>query len=182
VLFRSEPPRYGERLPGYVPPPPAPPTAPPPAGSAPAPYGAPAPGYGYPPPGYGYPVAPPAGPRRRRGWDVGLTIALLAVGFFGMLAGLGAAPMFADPTFGAQLADLVGGGSIDFGAFPVVLAVSHVVLYLVALGASIPLLVSGRAVAFWIPLAAGVLAAVVFWGGYLGVVFAQIDPTQVPGL
>jgi hypothetical protein len=47
--------------------------------------------------------------------------------------------------------------------------VSHVVLYLLALGITIPLLVKRR-IAFWVPLSAGVLALVI----YIAVVAAAI--------
>ena len=39
---------------------------------------------------------------------------------------------------------------------------SHVLLYLLAIGLSILLLVK-RKIAFYVPLAAGVLAAIIFW-------------------
>ncbi|MFW8745859.1 DUF6264 family protein, partial [Mesorhizobium japonicum] len=43
------------------------------------------------------------------------------------------------------------------------MVISHVVLLLAAAGISIPLLVRGRLVVFWIPLTAGAIAAIVFW-------------------
>ena len=43
------------------------------------------------------------------------------------------------------------------------LLISHIVLFLLAVGLSIPLLVRGKAVVFWIPLTIGVVAAIIFW-------------------
>ncbi|MES1170438.1 MAG: DUF6264 family protein, partial [Leifsonia sp.] len=42
-------------------------------------------------------------------------------------------------------------------------AISHVLLFLLAIGLSIPLLARGKVVVFWIPLAIGVVAAIIFW-------------------
>jgi hypothetical protein len=149
------PPTSGERMPDY----------------------AAAPAYGS--PGYGAPV-PLVKPRRT--WDMVLTIILLVVGFFGMLSGIGMAALMGDPSFADQYNDMLGqqgiGGDIDFGSFPAVVAISHIVLYLLALGISIPLLITNK-IAFYVPLSAGVIAAIVFWGGYFAVVFSAIDLTQV---
>jgi hypothetical protein len=158
------PPAYGERLPGYEY---AAPAAPPAYGVAPS--GAPA---------YGTPV------RRRRTWDVVLTIILLVVGLFGMIIGLVYASIFADPTLVRQVFDEafrqygLGSWNGSVGAAPTVIAVSHIVLYLVALGVGILLLVTKR-IAFWVPLAAGVVAAIVFWAALYSVVLS--DPALLTG-
>lgn len=166
------PPAYGERLPGYEY---AAPVVPPAPGAAPAPQ------YGVPPygaPGYGPPV------RRRRTWDVVLTIILLALGLFGMGIGLLYAGLLSDPTFARQILDEafrqqgLGGWNGTIGGVPAFIAISHVVLYLVALGLSILMLVKRR-IAFWIPLAAGVLATICFWGGIYAVVLS--DPAFLSG-
>lgn len=161
------PPQYGERLPA--------PAGPPAPAAAPA-YGAnysAAPAYG---PGYD---APPV--KRRHTWDLVLTVILLVIGFFGMLGGVLFGASFSDPAF----ADIVESGfsqqgfsgDMDFTGLAPIVIISHVVLYLAALGLSIPLLVTKR-VAFWAPLAAGVIAAIVLWGGYFAVIFSSVDLTQ----
>jgi uncharacterized membrane protein YagU involved in acid resistance len=43
------------------------------------------------------------------------------------------------------------------------------VLYLAALGIAIPLLLKRR-IAFWVPLVAGVLAAIVYWGSIIALI------------
>lgn len=149
------PPEYGERVPT--------------PGGAPV-YGA---------PGYGAPATAPG--RRRRTWDLVLTVILLVVGLFGMLFGVLAGAAFSDPTFADAFEQGLSqqgiSGSVDFGGFATIVVVSHVLLYLVALGVSIPLLVTKR-IAFWVPLSAGVIAAIVFWGGYFTIVFSSVDLTQ----
>ncbi|MCS0499355.1 DUF6264 family protein [Protaetiibacter mangrovi] len=178
-------PRFGEFAPveqTATPAAPAAPVAPAPAPAVPAPAAAPAPAYpraGYPQAGYpqGYPGAAPAqpvygqpgfgaapAPRRRRTWDVVLTIILLVLGLFGMLIGLAYGALFSSPEildegFRQQGYD---GFSGDVGVLPLVIIVSHVVLYLLAVGISIPLLVTKR-IAFWVPLTIGVIAAILFW-------------------
>ncbi len=141
-------PQYGEYAPaGYVAPQPvAGPPQPMPTESQ--PFGA-----------ASYPQQPAA--RKRKTWDVVLTIILLVMGFFGMLAGValrGALLRSRAPRRDARRRRDYGGFNGDVGAAPAVLIISHVVLYLIALGSRIPLLITRR-VAFWLPLAAGVIAA-----------------------
>lgn len=145
-------PRYGEYAPGYQP------------GATPPP--PPAASYSYGPP----PTAPAAGPRRRKTWDIVLTIVLLALGLFGLALGLMYAAIFSAPDLLDEALRSQGYGGFDgeVGAAPAIIAVSHVVLYLVAVGLSIPLMLRG-VVAFWIPLAAGLIAAVIFWTTLTGV-------------
>jgi hypothetical protein len=143
------PPTYGERMPDY----------------------AAAPAYGT--PGYGAPVSgTPV--KRRRTWDMVLTVILLVVGFFGMLIGLFYAWAFSDPVLLDQAMGEGGLGGFDgtVGAGPTIIAVSHVVLYLVALGVGILLLVKNK-IAFWVPLAAGVIAAIVFWGTLVSILLSD---------
>ena len=148
------PPTYGERMPDY----------------------AAAPAYGTPVYGAAVPLVKP-----RRTWDMVLTIILLIVGFVGMLAGIGMAAVMSDPLFADQYNEMLGqqgiDGNVDFGSFPAVVTISHVVLYLLALGISIPLLIKNK-IAFYVPLSAGVVAAIVFWAGYLAVVFSSVDLSQ----
>jgi len=168
---RPEVPKYGEYapvdasnpygVPGYAAAPAAPPAAP-----APPAYGGPA---------YPAAYAPPV--RKRRTWDVVLTSILLVVGFFGMLAGLGYAAIFATPDLLDQTMASAGysGFSGNIGAAPAVLLISHIALYLLALGLSIPLLIRGKVVVFWIPLTIGVVAAVIFWATVFSVILS--DPS-----
>lgn len=156
-------PRYGEYAPtGHVPPVHA--TAP----AAPAnPYGVP--GYAAPArPANAYgpaPTAPTNAPfvRARRTWDLVLTIILLVLGLFGM----GIALLYAAilPSIVQQLftQEHLGTFSGSTSGASLAIAVSHIVLYLVAAGISIPLLLRHR-VAFWIPLVTGVVAFFLFWG------------------
>ena len=128
-------------------------------------YGAPAygaPAYGT--PAYGAPAYAPAKPKRRV-WDVVLTSILLVLGLFGLLAALAYAAIFADPGLLSQTLQKQGYGGFagSVGAAPAVLAVSHIVLFLLAAGLSIPLLIRGKIVVFWIPLVIGVIAAIIFW-------------------
>jgi hypothetical protein len=155
-------PQYGEYAPpGYQPPPPRPGDLSPVQSS---------------------PVAPAAvGGRRRRTWDVVLTSLLLVLGLIGASLGVVYGVMFTDP---ALLRDVLAdqgypGFDAKPGAVPAVLVISHVVLYLIALS-SIGLLATKR-IAFWLPLAAGVVAAIIFWSCLFIVVSS--DPgflTQFP--
>lgn len=160
---RPELPQYGEYapvdaanpygVPGYA----AAPAAAPAAPATPM-YGAPA-------------YAPPV--RRRRTWDVVLTCILLVVGLVGLSLGLLYAWAFANPDIlSGALAQQGLTGNLAPGAAPAVIAISHIVLYLLALGLSIPLMIRGRVVVFWIPLVIGVVAAVIFWVS-LGIVVSS---------
>jgi hypothetical protein len=106
-----------------------------------------------------------------------LTVVLYVLGFFGMLGGIFYGVVLSDPALLNQALQQQGYGSITggTGAAPAVLIVSHVILYLIAIGGSLPLLITKR-VAFWVPLACGIIAAVVFWGALFAVV------ASAPGL
>ena len=148
-------PQYGEYAPaGYVAPQPV-------AGPAPAqPQGA-----------ASYPQQAPV--RERKTWDLVLTSILLVMGLFGAGIGVIYGLLFTDPTLIASALEQGGypGFNGDAGAAPAILIISHVVLYLIALGA-IPLLIARR-VAFWLPLAAGIVAAIIFWSTVMGVLFSD---------
>lgn len=162
-------PQYGE----YAPVAPANPYGVPTASAPAAPaYGAP--GYGV--PAYGAPAYAPAKPKRRV-WDIVLTCILLVLGLFGMGAGLLYAAIFSDPALlsSTMKSQGYGGFSGNAGAGPAVLVISHIALYLLAIGLSIPLLIRGRIVVFWIPLTTGVIAAIIF----LAVIFSVL--TSDPG-
>ena len=101
-----------------------------------------------------------AGERPRRTWDVPITVGLLAIGFaltvqsiegflnFGSTVAVSVAEAGLDMKFGAE-ADAAG----------IILLIIHCVLFLAALGVSVALLRAHR-LAFWVPLTAGLLAAV----------------------
>ncbi|CAN5448949.1 hypothetical protein BH10ACT6_BH10ACT6_11470 [soil metagenome] len=159
-------PQYGEYAPaGYVS------AVEPPAPVAANPYGIPV--VARPAPG----VAAPG--RKRRTWDLVLTIILLVLGFFGMILGIAYAAIFSNPEILSQAMSSQGFGTFtgSAGSAPTVLVVSHAGLFLIALGVSIPLLVSRRIVAFWVPLAAGVIAAAIFWTTLASVLLS--DPAFV---
>ena len=128
------------------------------------------PAYGV--PAFGAPAyAPPV--RKRRTWDVVLTCILLVLGLIGLSLGLLYAWAFTNPEIlNGALAQQGLSGTLTPGAAPAVIAVSHIVLYLLALGLSIPLLIRGKGVVFWIPLVIGVIAAVIFWVS-LGIVISS---------
>jgi hypothetical protein len=151
----------------------------PPAPAAPPVVQPPAPAYGV--PAYGTPVyGAPVAPKGRRTWDLVLTIILFVLGLFGMGIGLIYAAMFSDPALVQQIFDQafqqqgLGPWRGSVGAAAAVIAISHIVLYLLAVGIGILLLVK-RKVAFWVPLVAGVIAAIIFWASVMGVMFS--DPT-----
>lgn len=153
-------------------------------------YGQPAyqqPAYGQ-QPGYGQPVygqpgfgAAPAAPRRRT-WDVVLTIILLVLGLGGLSLGVLYGVIFSSPELLDQVFQQQGLGGFDgeIGYGPTIIIVSHVVLYLLALGLSILLLVK-RKVAFYVPLSAGVIAAIIFWGALIAIMMSDPDFMSVYG-
>ena len=159
---RPEVPQYGEYapnpygVPGY---PAAAASAPPAAPSAPAVYGAPT---------YGAPAYAPPG-RQRKTWDLVLTIVLLAIGaigaFIGATSGLGLNQAI------QQQYDAHGLGTYsgNNGTAVAVLAISHLVLYVIAVGLSILSLAKKRTT-FWIPLVIGVVAAIIFWSVLIAVI------------
>jgi hypothetical protein len=164
-------PQYGEYADPAAPPPVPAPVTPAPAYQ----------GYAEATQQYGVYSQPPV--KKRRTWDMVLTIILLVLGLFGMTFGLFYAWILADPellreSFATQGYEWNG----TTGSASLVIAVSHVLLYLLVLGLSIPLLIKGKIVVFWIPLAAGVIAAIIFWVALYSVVLS--DPNfvnQVPG-
>lgn len=166
-------PRYGEYAPGFGPDgplagaaPSAPPMPAPPAPPAPTT----APRSGSAPYGTFVPVGPaaavpPYGARpERRTWDLVLTALLLALGFLGMMLGLFYGITLSEPSTLDEAFELQGldGFSGEIGSAPTILIVSHVGLWLLALAASVLALLK-RAIAFWIPLSAGLIAGMIFW-------------------
>ena len=125
----------------------------------------PAPATQPPPPAYAS-VQPgqqiPGLPRRRHTWDLVLTIILLVLAVFGLLLALFYAAVWS--TLMQTVYDTYNLGPYQGGTGPaLVIVVSHLVLFAIAVGVSIPLVIRNK-VAFWIPLTAGVIAAFFFWG------------------
>ena len=155
-------PQYGEYAPaGYVPP----------ASQQPQPAAPAHPAYPT-----GYPAQPAPLGRRRKTWDLVLTIILLVLGFFGVLIAVGYAAIISDPALMNELFQQQGLGDFDgtVGAAPTAIVASHIILYLLVLGGSIPLLIAKR-VTFWLPLAVGVIAAIIFWAAIGGVFLSDAD-------
>jgi hypothetical protein len=123
-------------------------------------------------PGFG---AAPAAPRRRT-WDLVLTIVILVIGLGGLLLGLLYGAML--PLVLQTMYDQYGLGTYtDDGSLRtsgLIIVVSHIVLYLLGAGLAVLLLIK-RKVAFYVPLIAGIIAAIIFWVVIMSAVFA--DPT-----
>lgn len=160
-------PGYGQQLPGE------------PVGGQPytaqpypqQPYGQPyAPGASAPGPVYGQPGFAAPQVKRRRVWDIVLTSILLVLGLFGVIIAVSFAASISNPGVLDQVFRQQGldGFNGEIGAAPGIIIGSHLVLFVVAACLSILLLVK-RKVAFYVPLIAGVVAAVVFWVVVFGV-------------
>ncbi|HWH27225.1 MAG TPA: DUF6264 family protein [Pseudolysinimonas sp.] len=140
---------------------------------------------GYVPPqqpvAYGQPLAPmhPSG-RRRRVWDLVLTCVFLVIGLVGMFFGVIYGFLFSSPDLVDQVFDQalsqqgISGWNGSVGSASAVLLISHIGLYLVAVGLSIFLLVTRR-IAFWVPLTVGVIAAIIFWATIFSVMLSDPD-------
>ena len=158
----------------------------PPENEKPRPRPRPEPQYGeYAPPGWVSPNAadlpapvPPPGEAliehptpKPRAWDRPLSIALLVVGFFGMSFGL-----YGGINLQAVLeqAAIMQGVTLTLPAWTaqagLFVAISHVVLYAIAVGWTLQRLRQNRT-AFWVPLGAGIVAAIIYHGitGGLGI-------------
>jgi len=113
--------------------------------------------------------------RRRRTWDLVLTIALLAYGFMTVLASLSGAADLGRTV--EQVYAIQGLGTYTptalAGTLTTVANVAQVALLVLAVWVSYRLLKAGR-IAFWVPLAAGALAAVLV--GILGLTLMVSDP------
>jgi uncharacterized membrane protein YhaH (DUF805 family) len=135
----------------------------------------PVPQYGeYAPPGYVSPVPEhPMTPVRQDApapvrasdvprWDRTLTLALLVLGALGAFTGVTEGLFLGDRL--SQVFELEGLGPFDGdAAVPgIVMWVGHIVLYVAAVALSIARLRAGRR-AFWIPLAFGGIAAILFF-------------------
>ena len=134
----------------------APPAAPPVAQP-------PAPAYGV--PSYGAPVyGAPVAATGRRTWDLVLTVILFVLAVIGAGLGIFYGVIFLNQSLLSQVLAQQGYGfpSIPTEGPGAVIVISHLVLFVLGVGGGILLLVKKK-VAFWAPLAAGVIAAIVFW-------------------
>ena len=119
--------------------------------------------------------------RQRRDWDLVLTVILLVVGFVGAFLGAVYGLGFLSPGLVAQVLEQQGysGFTADTASAGVLLIISQIVLYLVAVGVSIPMLVAKR-ITFWVPLVIGAIAAIVFWVTVVAAIMS--DPAFVSTL
>jgi hypothetical protein len=160
-------PQYGEYAPaGWVSPVTGQPSTP---ASAPTPTPA-VPGYAAPQflPGQAVPLnqlpqspADQTAARPRRMWDLVLTIVILALGLLGAFGGIAYGFMLA-PLAEMLVEDGVAADVAAFTAGGYVLIISHAVLYVGAAAVGV-IMLTRRRIAFWVPLAMGILAAIIFW-------------------
>jgi hypothetical protein len=119
-----------------------------------------------------YYVTPPEVRKPRTG-DVVATSILLTVGLFATLITVLIAVEL--PKSLAQEYSRYGIAyrqASDYGVLVGVLIISHVILYLVTVGVSIPLMIK-RHLTFWVPLMTGIVAAIVFWAVLIGLLFGD---------
>jgi hypothetical protein len=121
--------------------------------------------------------AQPAIVRPVRTADIVVTSILLFLGLVGLLFGITAPELF--PAALAKDYSKLGlqyAQPSALGTITTVVWISHVVLWLAALGGALALMLKRR-VAFWAPLAAGIIAAVIFWGALI--VMIATDPAFI---
>jgi hypothetical protein len=95
--------------------------------------------------------------------DIVVTCILLFVGLIGMLIAIAAPAILPQALLDEyQKYGLNYERPANLTSVATILIVSHVILWLAAAGGSIPLMVKRR-IAFWVPLTAGFLAAILFW-------------------
>jgi hypothetical protein len=106
--------------------------------------------------------------------DAIVSIVLLVLGLFGL--GLGVTYAFALDLLMQQEYTQLGLGTYvrsgPFAAVQAVIIVSHVVLFAISTPLTIVLIVK-RKITFWIPLTAGALATIVFWGVVMTFIFTD---------
>jgi hypothetical protein len=126
------------------------------------------------------PAPPAAAVQRAPRWDRSLTIGLLVVGLFGALIGwmIGATVVESLPLALEQYGVKPGPMPKWLDAAGTALVASHLLLYLLAAGLSIALLRAGRP-AFWAPLSAGVIAAIIFWSVMTAAIAPYVDQMQL---
>ena len=120
------------------------------------------------PPVHATPVAPAAPARTPRTADVVITSVLLTLGLLVTLFTLVSLPSL--PQSMHQVAEVYGVEDYKVGpgvaTVQWVVGVSHVVLFLASVAIAVPLL-ARRRLAFWAPLSAGVVAALIYWGAHM---------------
>jgi Family of unknown function (DUF6264) len=119
-----------------------------------------------------YFAAPPV-VRKPRTADVIVTCILLAFGLIGMLLGL---------SIGLNISSALAAQyehygvsytpAANLGTVSAIIVVSHIVLYLAAVGVSIPLMIKRR-VSFWVPLVAGFVAGAIMWGLLISIIVSD---------
>jgi hypothetical protein len=122
-----------------------------------------------------YAPAPP--PKKTRVADVAITSSLLSFGLAGAVLGTLFAVILLDAAGEAEEGDYGYVAPATTLAFFLAVIISHGVLYLLALGISIPLMITRR-IAFYVPLAAGVLAAVLFWAFFFSIMAGDLQATN----
>ncbi len=156
------PPPGSTPSPSAGPVPPAPPPPPPRYGE----YAPP----GYRPPSYegsvhtGTPAPVGRAARKPRLADVVVSCVLLAIGLIAVLFALLIAAQLPAGIQGVYDENDLGvyKPGPEVGGYTAAIAISQIVLYLVALAITIPLMIARR-ISFYVPLIAGALAAIVFW-------------------
>jgi hypothetical protein len=103
-------------------------------------------------------------PTGRRTWDLVLTIILFVMAVIGAGLGLFYGAIFLTPGLLGEVLGQQGYGtpSIDTAAPGAVIVISHLILFVLGVGIGILLLVKKK-IAFYVPLAAGIIAAIIFW-------------------
>jgi len=66
----------------------------------------------------------------------------------------------------------------EIGAGPSIVIISHILLYLLGAAAAIFLIVK-RKISFYIPLIAGVIAAIIFWTVVIGIFMSDPNLTNI---
>ncbi|PJJ72475.1 hypothetical protein CLV46_2047 [Diaminobutyricimonas aerilata] len=126
------------------------------------------------PPAHATPVAPVTPARAPRTTDVVITSVLLTLGLLVTLFTLVSLPAL--PQSMHQVAEVYGVEDYEagpgVGAVQWVVGVSHVVLFLAAVAIAVPLL-ARRRLAFWVPLSAGIIAALIYWGAHMALFFSD---------
>ncbi len=116
-------------------------------------------------------------PTGRRTWDLVLTIILFVMAVIGAGLGIIYGVIFLNPALVLSRCSRQQGygfPTIATEAPGATIVISHLVLFVLGVGLGILLLVKKK-IAFWAPLAAGVIAAIIFW-----VVVVQVF-ASIPG-
>jgi hypothetical protein len=128
-----------------------------------------------------YYAQPYNGKRPLRTADAIISIVLLVLGFIGMLLGIVTALVL--ETSMQDQYTLYGLGTYDppssLVAMQAIVIVAHLLLFVISTPITILLIVK-RQISFWVPLTAGVIATLVFWGVLFGLMLS--DPILMDGI